>query len=382
MRTFRRLISICCAVLMLALPFVHAAGVTITAEAGTVDTASKTAVVTLSLAGNTGLAGALISVKYDSALKLTKIESGDALSSLTFTPGGDLAANPVNLLWDGQDADASNGKIAVLTFSMPERAGEYSVSLSGDAGNFFDNDMNDVAVALNGCSIRVEGTLPETTQPTTPATDPVNDNTQQETKTDPSANENGVDTQKTDVAQQPAQGGDTPSVDAPEFRDVAASAWYHDAVAYVAQKGLMSGTTSSTFSPESPMTRAMLMTVLARYAGTDTSGGATWYEKGMLWAKENGISDGSNPSGNITREQLATMLYRYAQKQGKGFTGAWAFPLNYPDSASVSDWAYESLCWMTMNKVINGMGDGTLNPKGSATRAQVATMLMRFLELN
>ncbi|MBQ7566255.1 MAG: S-layer homology domain-containing protein, partial [Oscillospiraceae bacterium] len=134
-------------------------------------------------------------------------------------------------------------------------------------------------------------------------------------------------------------------------------------------------------SPESTMTRAMLMTVLARYAGVDTSGGSTWYEKGMNWAKENGVSDGTNPSGNITREQLATMLYRYAQKQGKGFTGAWAFLLDYPDRESVSDWAYEAMCWMTMNKVINGMGDGTLNPKGSATRAQVATMLMRFVEL-
>ena len=82
----------------------------------------------------------------------------------------------------------------------------------------------------------------------------------------------------------------------------------------------------------------------------------------------------------MTREQLAAILYRYAQAQGKGFTGMWAFPLDYSDAADVSDYAYEALCWMTMNGIITGMGDGTLAPKANATRAQIATMFMRFTE--
>ena len=84
-----------------------------------------------------------------------------------------------------------------------------------------------------------------------------------------------------------------------------------------------------------------------------------------------------NPNGAVTREQLATMLYRYAQHKGQGFTGLWSFPLDYPDASSVSEWAYEAMCWMTMNGVINGM-NGKLAPASGATRAQVATMLMRY----
>ncbi len=96
------------------------------------------------------------------------------------------------------------------------------------------------------------------------------------------------------------------------FDDVASSAWYADAVQYVTDKGLMNGTDDNQFSPNASTTRGMLMTVLARYAGEDTTGGATWYEKGMNWAKANGVADGTNPNANITREQLVTMMYRYA----------------------------------------------------------------------
>ena len=106
--------------------------------------------------------------------------------------------------------------------------------------------------------------------------------------------------------------------------------WYADAVQYVANKALMSGTGNGSFSPNAPTTRAMLMTVLARYAGEDTTGGATWYEKGMNWAKANGVSDGTDPNANITREQLVTMLYRYA-----GSPTANGKLDNFSDSASV-----------------------------------------------
>ena len=128
------------------------------------------------------------------------------------------------------------------------------------------------------------------------------------------------------------------------------------------------------------MTRAMIVTVLARYEGVDTSTGDNWYDAGCDWAMEAGISDGTDMDGTLTREQLATMLYRYAQSKGQGFTGAWAFQLDYPDADAVSDYAYEAMCWTTMRGIINGMGDGSFAPQGQATRAQVATMLMRFIE--
>lgn len=151
--------------------------------------------------------------------------------------------------------------------------------------------------------------------------------------------------------------------------------WAEDAIDFATAHELFAGTSDTTFSPDSSMTRAMLMTVLARFDGQDTTGGAVWYEKAMAWAKENGISDGSNPDGNITREQFATMLWRYAgSPAGDGTLSS------FGDSASVNGYAVDAMRWAVSTGIISGMSDGTLAPQSSATRAQVATMLMRFVE--
>lgn len=179
--------------------------------------------------------------------------------------------------------------------------------------------------------------------------------------------------------------GDTVKVvdNSKNFTDVSGSYWAADAIDFATSRELFAGNTETTFNPGGTMTRAMIWTVLARYDGTDTTNttGGVWYTAGQTWAMDNGISDGSNANGTMTREQLATMLYRYAQSKGQGFTGAWTFQLDYPDAERVSSYAYEALCWMTMNGVIGGMTDGTLNPQGSATRAQVATILQRYVEV-
>ena len=151
--------------------------------------------------------------------------------------------------------------------------------------------------------------------------------------------------------------------------------WAEDAIDFATAHELFAGTSDTTFTPDSSMTRAMLMTVLARFDGQDTTGGAVWYDKAMAWAKENGISDGSNPNGNITREQFATMLWRYAgSPAGDGTLSS------FGDSASVNGYAVDAMRWAVSTGIISGMSDGTLAPQSSATRAQVATMLMRFVE--
>ena len=160
------------------------------------------------------------------------------------------------------------------------------------------------------------------------------------------------------------------------FNDVASSAWYADAVKYVSDKGLMSGTGSDKFAPSATTTRAMLMTVLARYAGEDTTGGATWYEKGMEWAKAKGVSDGTNPNADITREQLVTMLYRYA-----GSPKADGKLDSFSDAASVSTYAADAMQWAVANGIVNG-SNGKLNPQNNATRAEVAAILMRFCQMS
>ena len=160
------------------------------------------------------------------------------------------------------------------------------------------------------------------------------------------------------------------------FDDVASSDWFADAVKYVTDKGLMNGTGSDKFSPSATTTRAMLMTVLARYAGEDTTGGATWYEKGMNWAKAKGVSDGTNPNADITREQLVTMMYRYA-----GSPKADGKLDSFSDAASVSTYAADAMQWAVANGIVNG-SNGKLNPQNNATRAQVAAILMRFCEMS
>ena len=168
-------------------------------------------------------------------------------------------------------------------------------------------------------------------------------------------------------------GGQTESK---SFSDVKTGDWYADAVKYVSDKGLMSGTGSDKFAPSATTTRAMLMTVLARYAGEDTTGGATWYEKSMEWAKTKGVSDGTNPNANITREQLVTMMYRYA-----GSPKADGKLDSFSDAASVSTYAADAMQWAVANGIVNG-SNGKLNPQNNATRAEVAAILMRFCEMS
>ncbi len=164
------------------------------------------------------------------------------------------------------------------------------------------------------------------------------------------------------------------------FLDVTAGDWFIEPVYAVAAKGLMSGTSEGVFSPKAPTSRAMMVTVLYRLAGSPevAAEGSSWYAKPLAWAMEQGITDGTNMDDNITREQIAAMLYRYIKTKGDGFEGMWAFPLSFSDAADVSEWAYEPFCWLTMNNIING-SNGKLNPKADATRAEFAAMIARYI---
>ena len=160
------------------------------------------------------------------------------------------------------------------------------------------------------------------------------------------------------------------------FIDVTERDWFFDAIVYVYNEGMMSGVESNVFNPSGNMTRAMFWTVLARIDEFDTDGGATWYSKAQEWAVAEGVSDGTNPDGLITREQLATMLYRYAgEPEANGTLDG------FSDAGSVSIWAYDALVWAVENDIVTGMGDGILAPQGNATRAQTATMFMRYMSV-
>lgn len=165
--------------------------------------------------------------------------------------------------------------------------------------------------------------------------------------------------------------------DASKFRDVAVSDWYFDAVQYVLEKGLMNGTSDWTFAPNDATTRGMIVTILARVEGVNTNGNP-WYAAGQKWAMDNGISDGTNMPGVITREQLATILYRYAKQKGYDVSKSAALT-GFSDADKVSGYAFDAMQWAVAEELLKG-SNGKLDPQGSATRAQVATILMRFMQ--
>lgn len=152
--------------------------------------------------------------------------------------------------------------------------------------------------------------------------------------------------------------------------------WSQDDVNFVAARELFNGVGGNQFGVSQPMTRGMVNTVLARLADVDTTPGQgqAWYEVGTDWAKKNGISDGTNPTAPVTREQLATLLYRYAGSPSVSGT------LHAADAASVSDYAEDALLWANQNGIVNGVGSNTIAPKDNAQRAQVAAMLARYLQ--
>ena len=143
----------------------------------------------------------------------------------------------------------------------------------------------------------------------------------------------------------------------------------------------MSGVGENLFGGNQNTTRAMLMTILARMDGQDVSGGATWYDKAMTWAKNHGVSDGTMPTANITREQLATMLYSYAKLRGIDTTQGGMAVREFSDYDSISPWAGQSMTWAVNAGILSGRGNNTLAPTAGATRAEMAVMLQQFVGL-
>ncbi len=160
------------------------------------------------------------------------------------------------------------------------------------------------------------------------------------------------------------------------FTDVLESYWASAYIAAAVEKGLFTGVTDTTFDPEGQMTRAMLFTVLHRMSGkAGETTGELWYSAAMEWSRSEGISDGTNPNRDITREELIAMLYRYA-----GSSGVTGDLTAFGDADSVSEWAADAMNWAVKQGILTGNSAGLLDPDGPATRAQVAAMLMRYLE--
>lgn len=158
------------------------------------------------------------------------------------------------------------------------------------------------------------------------------------------------------------------------FVDVSVNAWYYESVKAAYEAGLMNGVTDTEFAPNATLTRAMIWTIIARASGVETEGGATWYAKAQEWAVTKGVSDGEDPMGNVTREQLVTMLWRLnGSEVMTGYIG------NYIDTGDISVWANQAMLWAVQNGIIEGDENMALAPKADTTRAQAATFFVRYL---
>ena len=193
-----------------------------------------------------------------------------------------------------------------------------------------------------------------------------------------------------DTPEQPEEPGTTTVADI--FNDVTPDAWYTDAVQYAYDNGLMTGTSATTFEPNTTTTRGMIVSMLHRLEGSPAVGiadfsdvaGGDWYADPVAWAASEGIvggyGDGTfGPNDPITREQMASILYRYADYKGLDVSARASLDA-YSDADSVSPWASDVMSWAVSEGIISGMTEDTLAPQGTATRAQVAAMFQRFLE--
>lgn len=172
--------------------------------------------------------------------------------------------------------------------------------------------------------------------------------------------------------------------------DVLVKAWYHDAVDYVVERGIMTGTSATTFEPNTTLSRAMVAQILYNLEGQPTVTGEStftdsnthWAAKAIAWAQKTGVVSGYGnntfrPNQAVTREELAQMLYNYAAHMGYDLTAAGNLTA-FPDGSKVSDWAQTAMSWANGNQLINGFEDDTLRPGGDSTRAQAASILMNF----
>jgi hypothetical protein len=287
-----------------------------------------------------------------------------------------------NALSSRAEGDAWENPAALVTFQLKTLKTGTSAILHREHKMSTTNGMDEYDSAAKNATVIIKS--PQTTPTPTPSSPPGGGGA-----TDPDVTEVPGKTPAPTPTPTPSE---PPPARPLPFDDVPDGAWYYDAVAYVVNAGLFNGVSAAEFAPERSMTRAMFVTVLGRLAGIDAarfsgSGYAdvpasAWYAPYVAWASENavvgGMGDGTfAPNAPVTREQLAVMLYRYAMSIDKGQWTSDNFGTldGFTDADGVSAWARDALQWAVGAKIVNGMGDGRLNPKGTSTRAQVAQVL-------
>lgn len=355
--------------------------------------------MSFSFANNPGIAEADIMLSWDkSVLTLTgDVEAGDIFDNGTMNTDT-ATAGKLFVTWSNASDVAADGELFTITFEVADNANisNYFISigvnsLTNAAGETVRTGLSLPNVSVIGDAVEEPTETPTVATPT-PTRKPQTGGGGGGTISTPKPTETPTVTPTEEPTKAPSGSGN--DIFKPAFTDVKETDWYYDSVRYVYVNGLMNGTSDTEFAPATSLTRAMLVTVLYRADGEpavnksipfgDIEAG-TYYTNAVIWAEQNGIVNGVDegvfaPHDNITREQIATIMYRYAQYKGTAPTGAWAIRLDYNDLATIADYAVDGVMYCKLKGIMQGKENNNFAPKDNATRAEIATILQRYIE--
>ena len=353
---------------------------TVTAEPGATGVE-----VPITLTNNQGICGMKISVAYDAALTLTKVVRGDAIPTIDFTNPATPYMNPVNLAWDGMVNDTTEkGTLVTLTFNVAENApAECEITASYVEGDVYDENLDNVDLDIVNGKIVTNGN-----DLTSALSDSYTDEScSEESDNNIIENHNEVEIiQDSDDKIFPEEADEMLT----HFLDIDERTPDYESILNVVKAGLFVGVSENQFAPDAYMTRAMIVTVLHRMEGTpiveyssafqDVSSGE-WYMEGIEWAASCGIVLGYGnglfgTQDNVTREQLVTILYRYAIYKGYDIHIDYVQML---DEDMASEYATEPVCWAAAIEMLR-ITEGRVRPTEQATRAELARAVDIFLQ--
>jgi hypothetical protein len=359
--------------------------------------------VSVSFSHNPGIAAFSLRMDYDSAI-LTPVsiargavlDVGSVTSNLQSESDSSKLAF-VSAVWVNPSNFTGDGVIYTVKFKIHESAsGNIPVTVSYEAGGIVNQNYEDIEARIENGNISINPAS-GTDVPALP------DAPSASARADPQSARSGEEPHAGDTASETQSGADNaaPSADAADsntpvwnnpFKDVSDSDWFYDSVRYVCENKLMNGMSDSAFAPQTPVSRAMFATILHRLEGepaprarnpfSDVRAGQ-WYADAIAWASENaivmGYGDSFGVDNPITREQIATILFRYANSKGVAVGGAITLEA-YTDRDRISDWARDSMRWADARGIITGRAADLLVPDGTATRAEAAEILRRFAD--
>lgn len=369
----------------------------------------NTVELTISIGENTKICGCSFTIIYDnSKLKYNSYIAEDIIKNTSLIVNEKYAENSIRVAWAAVEELTAGGDVINVKFDLLESA-EGTTELQIDKAKMVDVNGSKIECSSENVLVLISET--DETEDENPS-DETNGSGENSTgngstssggsssssggSSKPKPDENQDDNY--DEITEPLP--ETPTEETEEdyevfllgFDDVKETDWFYESVKFVKDRGYMSGVSESEFAPNSTLTRAMLVTILYRLENSPECGNSpftdvendTWYSKGVAWAAETGIVNGVGnglfaPNNNITREQIAVILYNYAKTHDLDISH-YDELVGFEDDAEISEWASDAVHWAVGAKLLSGKGDGVLDPKGNATRAELATILKRFTE--